>query len=352
VAGDPDAAPTRAQQAVQGLRGRASILRGEVVTAQVVDADVLEDQGPEGHHRFGLTAGIRCDAAACAQHRPVQCQVAGKVDLHHVVHAGRSRLAQIRRHLVHRSAGAADHSLSTGLLGDGDVLRPEHRGEHPRAGLSGEADGQRTDRASAAVHQQCPPGHRAGHVHGAVGRQAGNAQAGTQRQRHAFREHDSLGSRQHHPLRGCALRPVALGAVAPHRLAEARSGHAPADPVDDAAAIAVRDDTGEGHPVAKGIGPLFHVARVDTGVGQADAHLPRAGHGHRHAAHLQNLLGGPLGVVPGRPHWRLLNRWVARRALSRAGGRRWGEGHGTGVCGTEPHSLSKRRSGIDHLVVV
>lgn len=67
--------------------------------------------------------------------------------------------------------------------------------------------------------------------------------------------------------------------------------------VDDNGPIAVRNYARKWHPYAEGVLPLLHVAGIDAGGMNPDAHLPIGRHVIRHFAKDEDLAGRSLSLV-------------------------------------------------------
>ena len=189
-----------------------------------------------------------------------------------------------------------------GARGNGLVFARTHRGDDVGAGPSRELDGAHTDRTGAALDQRHAARDRPRDMHSAMGGDAGDAEAGPLLEGDAVGERHGLPRRDGDVLGGRAEGAITLRPVAPHPLPDPRRGRSLAHPVDGSRAVAVGDDAGVRHPVAEGVLSLFHVAGVDAGGGDADAHLPRARLGVRHRPDDEDVTGGALFLVPGRVH--------------------------------------------------
>jgi hypothetical protein len=288
---------------VQRQRGLRLVGRREVVAAQEVQRDVLEQQQPERNLRRGAARRIGADGAADGQQLLVERDVGGQVDLDHVVHAAH---AEQLNDVCGRALVQPDHLIGPCRLRRHGTRGRPHAGHHTRTGLPGQHHGCCAHRPGRALHQHRAALQRPGAMHGAVRGDAGNAQAGPLRERHRIGQRHRLRGRHHHVLRGCAERPVALRAVAPHALAQPRGRHPRAHLVDGARAVAVRDHARARHAVAERILALLDVARVDARAGHAQAHFAGAGLRVGHFADHQHVACGALSFVPGCDHGNLL----------------------------------------------
>src|SRR5262249_14580460 len=88
----------------------------------------------------------------------------------------------------------------------------------------------------------------------------------------------------------------------PHALADAGRGHARADLVDDAAAVAVRDDAWCCHRPPGRPGARLDVRRVDAGGDELDPHLARHRLGRLRRAAGHRLARSTVAFIPGSAH--------------------------------------------------
>lgn len=131
-----------------------------------------------------------------------------------------------------------------------------------------------------------------------MGGDAGNAEAGALLEGDVFRQRRDVRDGNDGELGGGAEWAVGLGAEAPCSFSDPVGRNAVADEVDGSSAVAVRDDTREGHAIAEGVLTLFGVAGIDSGGGDSEADLTGARYGIGHFADCENLLRGSLLFVP------------------------------------------------------
>jgi hypothetical protein len=139
-------------------------------------------------------------------------------------------------------------------------------------------------------------------VNTAVRRDSSDAKACALLETHFIRERHRVCYRDDRILGGRAERTVGLRAVAPHPAADALSGDTIPNQIDDASAVAVRNDTWIRHAVAKGILPLLDVTGIDAGCRDTNSHFSRTGGGIGHDADPQHLAGWALLLVPSCAH--------------------------------------------------
>jgi hypothetical protein len=83
-------------------------------------------------------------------------------------------------------------------------------------------------------------------------------------------------------LGGSSKGSIALRAETPNPLANPTRVHAVPDLLDDPRAVAVRNDSGVGHPDAECVLPLLDVSRVHSGHRDADEELAGGGRWFSH----------------------------------------------------------------------
>ncbi len=175
-------------------------------------------------------------------------------------------------------------------------------GDHGGAGPVGELGGQGADAAENSVDQNQSAVDRAVGEDGAVGGDAGDAEARPQLVTEVVGQRCGLVVGYDGVLGGGAEGAVGLGAVYPDPLSDAVDVDLGAHGVDDSGGVAVRDHPREGHGRAEPAAPFLGVAGVDARDGDADADLAGAGDGIREFADVQDIGGGSLVVVPGSKH--------------------------------------------------
>jgi len=163
----------------------------------------------------------------------------------------------------------------------------------------------------AALDEKCSAAYRAGDVHGAVGSDARDAEAGALLERHAVRQRHGLVRWDDSVVSGRSERAVALRPETPHTLANARWRHLASNLVDNAGSIAVWNYPRIRHANPELIVTLLNVARIDAGGGDANANLVRPRFRSRHLAYDKNLCGWALPFVPGCSHGCFKARVVA-----------------------------------------
>jgi hypothetical protein len=163
----------------------------------------------------------------------------------------------------------------------------------------------------AALDEKCSAAYRAGDVHGAVGSDARDAEAGALLERHAVRQRHGLVRWDDSVVSGRPERAVALRPETPHTLANARCRHLASNLVDNAGSIAVWNYPRIRHANPELIVTLLNVARIDAGGGDANANLVRPRFRSRHLAYDKNLCGRALPFVPGCSHGCFKARVVA-----------------------------------------
>ncbi len=245
----------------------------EIVAAEKEHADILEDEGPERNGRTIDIGRIRRNRPAKRDKLGVDGDVRTEGHINNVVHAvGRNGSNSVNDALT-----APDHVMCACVASGPFVLRRPHRRNHRRAGTTREVHGANADCAGTTLHEHDPTAHRAADMHRAMGRDAGNAEAGTLLKRHV------VGQPGHQPHRddgvccGGAKRAVRLRAVAPDSLPKPVRRYTLAREIDDTGPVAVRDDTRERHAVAVDVEPFLDIARVDARGRDSDAHLSRGG---------------------------------------------------------------------------
>ena len=142
--------------------------------------------------------------------------------------------------------------------------------------------------------------------YGAMGGDAGDAQARADLVADRIGQGYGLRGRDDDELGRGAERPVGLGAVDPDAFAFALRSDAVAYRVDPPGAVAVRDDAWVGQSGGLPVAALLRVAGVDPRERELDAHL--AGRRSRvgHLPDLQHIRGGAPSFVPGSEHsWTL-----------------------------------------------
>lgn len=166
----------------------------------------------------------------------------------------------------------------------------------------GELGGQGADAAEDSVDQDQLAADRAVGEDGAVGGDAGDAEARAQLVTEVVGQECGLVVGYDGVLGGGAEGAVGLGAVYPDPLSHAVDVDPVAHRVDDSRGVAVRDHPREGHGRAEPAAPFLGVAGVDARDGDADADLAGAGDGIREFTDVQDIGGGALVVVPGSKH--------------------------------------------------
>jgi hypothetical protein len=156
--------------------------------------------------------------------------------------------------------------------------------------------------AERALDENRLAGDRAVAEDRAVRGDAGNPEARARLIVDVVGELHSLVSRHGGQLRRSSEGTVRLRPVHPHTLSDSAGVYALSDGVDDAGAVAVRNDARERQPVPHPVAAFLGVPAIDARDGNPNAHLARSGLRVGHLTDLKHLRSGSRPLVPSREH--------------------------------------------------
>src|SRR5262245_1761819 len=210
-------------------------------------------------------------------------------------------------------AAIVEHQVGAGHAGMIAFLCRADCCDDGRTAALGPLHGVMTYCAGASADENELPIEVPAQAHAAVGRHAGNAQASTRMKAGIRRQRRDQIRAQCDVLGGGTVQAsAALAVVEPYPLALPLGIHIGADLIDDAAAVAVRNDQRALHRISCARATV-NVGRIYAGRVQAYAHLTRPGGGCRLLPALEHIGGSPLAGVPDRLHALLRRDSVERQ---------------------------------------
>ncbi|MNZ87285.1 hypothetical protein D3C78_1061370 [compost metagenome] len=193
--------------------------------------------------------------------------------------------------------GVVDHRIGAGATRMRGLFPAAHGGNDFGAAPFGELHGVVPHRPGTAGHQHHGAGDGTLVEQGAVGRHAGNAQAGTFHFADMVRQLAGQFLGQADVLRRRAESPAPLAEIKPHALADALRAHPLAHRVDDARAVAVGNDLRILHRMQAAGAPV-HIGRIHRRGAQAHTDFARPGQRRRELTIDEHLLRQTLPLVP------------------------------------------------------
>lgn len=188
--------------------------------------------------------------------------------------------------------------VSAGAFCGGFIGGGTHGADDHCASEVGKLYGADADGSGSALNENGVSSDRAGDMDGAMRGNAGNAEACALLHRNGIGKRRCFLNRDDGELCGGSERAIGLGAEAPDTATEPFRRSSGTNTVDDACAVAVRNDARVRHADAERVLALLHVSGIDARGGNANADLAWARFRIGHFSNGQDITRRPLLLIP------------------------------------------------------